>query len=128
LFGIYIALHGHLSPGGGFPAGVIIGSGFVILIIAYPQKELHKIEKKFEEKLMMHLKSQAGFVLIGIILIWFLIKTSLHIQFDLVKIQTFFNLWSGGWTPILNLATAILVATALVIISYSLIKGAKKVR
>jgi multicomponent Na+:H+ antiporter subunit B len=127
LFGIYIAVHGHLSPGGGFPAGVVIATSFVMLVISYPKEEMHRIEKRFEEKLMMKLKSAAGFALIGIILIWFLIKTSFKIPFDILATQTPLHLWSGGWTPALNLATATLVATALIIITYSLIKEEWKV-
>lgn len=35
LFGIYIVLHGHLTPGGGFPGGVIIAGGIILLVLAY---------------------------------------------------------------------------------------------
>jgi len=35
LFGIYIILHGHLTPGGGFPGGVIIAASVAMLILAY---------------------------------------------------------------------------------------------
>ncbi|MDI6606195.1 MAG: MnhB domain-containing protein, partial [Candidatus Omnitrophota bacterium] len=35
LFGIYIVLHGHLSPGGGFAGGVIIALSFVHLMLAF---------------------------------------------------------------------------------------------
>ncbi len=31
LFGIYIILHGHLSPGGGFAGGVMVALSFVLL-------------------------------------------------------------------------------------------------
>lgn len=35
LYGIYIVLHGHVSPGGGFAGGVIIALSFVHLTLAY---------------------------------------------------------------------------------------------
>ena len=35
LYGIYIVLHGHISPGGGFAGGVIIALSFVNLMLAY---------------------------------------------------------------------------------------------
>ncbi len=35
LLGIYIILHGHLSPGGGFQGGVIIASAISIFYVAY---------------------------------------------------------------------------------------------
>ncbi|MBU3958757.1 MAG: hypothetical protein KKE91_02725, partial [Candidatus Omnitrophica bacterium] len=35
LYGIYIVLHGHLTPGGGFAGGVIIALSFVHLMLAF---------------------------------------------------------------------------------------------
>ena len=35
LFGLYVIIHGHTSPGGGFQGGVIFGSSFVLLSIAH---------------------------------------------------------------------------------------------
>ncbi len=35
LFGIYIIITGHLSPGGGFAGGVIIASSYVLLLLAF---------------------------------------------------------------------------------------------
>lgn len=34
LYGIYIILHGHLTPGGGFAGGAIIAGSFILLILA----------------------------------------------------------------------------------------------
>lgn len=35
LYGIYIILHGHLSPGGGFGGGVVLALGFMSVLLAY---------------------------------------------------------------------------------------------
>jgi len=35
LFGVYILLHGHLTPGGGFAGGVIIALSFIHLVLAF---------------------------------------------------------------------------------------------
>jgi multicomponent Na+:H+ antiporter subunit B len=35
IFGIYVILNGHISPGGGFSGGAIIGSGFILYITAF---------------------------------------------------------------------------------------------
>ncbi len=37
LFGSYIFIHGHLTPGGGFPAGVVIATGYFMMFIAQKQ-------------------------------------------------------------------------------------------
>lgn len=34
IFGIYIFGHGHLTPGGGFPGGVVMASAFLLLLMA----------------------------------------------------------------------------------------------
>jgi multisubunit Na+/H+ antiporter MnhB subunit len=35
LFGIYVVLNGHLSPGGGFSGGAILGAGFIMYCSAF---------------------------------------------------------------------------------------------
>ena len=35
LFGLYVIMHGHSSPGGGFQGGVILASSFILLAIGY---------------------------------------------------------------------------------------------
>ncbi|HID32262.1 MAG TPA: hypothetical protein EYP24_02660 [bacterium (Candidatus Stahlbacteria)] len=39
LYGIYIVLHGHLTPGGGFAGGVIIAGSFILLLIGFGSDE-----------------------------------------------------------------------------------------
>lgn len=35
IFGVYVILNGHISPGGGFSGGAIIGSGFILYLTSY---------------------------------------------------------------------------------------------
>ena len=44
LYGIYIVLHGHLTPGGGFAGGVIIALSFIHIVLAFGKKEAVKNE------------------------------------------------------------------------------------
>ena len=62
LFGAYIFVHGHLTPGGGFPGGAIIASSFLLLYLAYPK--FHAEHKKLNVG-----ESLAGltFVLVGLL-------------------------------------------------------------
>lgn len=46
LFGVYIFLHGHLTPGGGFQGGAIIASGFLLVYLGCGEKKIPR--KKFE--------------------------------------------------------------------------------
>lgn len=47
IFGIYVVLNGHLSPGGGFSGGAIIGAGLVLYANAFG---FEKINRFFSEK------------------------------------------------------------------------------
>jgi len=47
LFGFYLTLHGHLSPGGGFQGGVVIATAIILLTLSYGIKET---ENRFKEK------------------------------------------------------------------------------
>ncbi len=39
IFGVYVVLNGHISPGGGFSGGAIVGSGFILYLTAYGFEE-----------------------------------------------------------------------------------------
>ncbi len=42
LFAIYVLMHGHYSPGGGFQGGVMMGASFILLVIAYGLEEARR--------------------------------------------------------------------------------------
>ena len=48
IFGIYVILNGHISPGGGFSGGAIIGAGLILYLNAYG---FEKTERFFTEKM-----------------------------------------------------------------------------
>jgi len=41
MYGIYIILHGHLTPGGGFAGGAIIAGAFILQILAFGTSSLN---------------------------------------------------------------------------------------
>lgn len=46
LYGIYIILHGHLTPGGGFAGGVILAGSFILLILAFGSDYLNLVKEE----------------------------------------------------------------------------------
>lgn len=38
LFGLYVIVHGHYSPGGGFQGGVILGASFILIALGFDLK------------------------------------------------------------------------------------------
>lgn len=63
LFALYVIAHGHHSPGGGFQGGVILGSSFILLAIAY---DLRTAMVKGPEKAIGILSSTGVFIYAGV--------------------------------------------------------------
>lgn len=65
LFGVFVFLHGHLTPGGGFQGGVIIASGVLLTFLAGTLEELsHRILG------LLEMLAGAGYVAIGFLGLW----------------------------------------------------------
>jgi multicomponent Na+:H+ antiporter subunit B len=66
LYGFYVILHGHLSPGGGFSGGAIIGGGFVLFTLSFG---LVQAEKMLPHRLLKVVESGGliWYVLIGLV-------------------------------------------------------------
>jgi multicomponent Na+:H+ antiporter subunit B len=47
LYALYVIMHGHHSPGGGFQGGVIMGASLVLLVITHG---LNETQKRMSEK------------------------------------------------------------------------------
>jgi len=61
LFGLYVIMHGHSSPGGGFQGGVILGAGFILLAISFGVDE---VRQRFSER-MLAIFTSAGVLIFG---------------------------------------------------------------
>jgi multicomponent Na+:H+ antiporter subunit B len=46
LYGIYIIVHGHLTPGGGFAGGVVLAGSFILLILAFGSDFIKLVEEE----------------------------------------------------------------------------------
>ena len=65
LFGVYIFVHGHLTPGGGFQGGVVIASAVLLAFLANSIQELrHGVLATLETI------AGAGYVAIGFLGLW----------------------------------------------------------
>lgn len=60
MFGIYIFINGHLTPGGGFQGGAVIATGFVLMLLASPTMHVNHVMISFVESF-----SGLTFVILG---------------------------------------------------------------
>ncbi|MEA3392540.1 MAG: Na(+)/H(+) antiporter subunit B [Candidatus Marinimicrobia bacterium] len=61
-FGVYIFLHGHLTPGGGFQGGVVIASGIVLLLLSQVATKINNTVLHLVESL-----SGVAYITLGIL-------------------------------------------------------------
>ncbi len=115
LFGIYIILHGHVSPGGGFAGGVIVALSFVHLMLAFGKDvAISKVSKN----LASSLESIAALMFLSIALLGFLGGSFF---LNILPKGVPFNLFSAGIIPLCNIAIGIKVGVGLFAIFLTLV-------
>lgn len=108
LYGIYVVLHGHLTPGGGFAGGIIIAGTFILMFLAYgcdaTAVEIRKWRASLGESL-------------GIFLFWIMSMLGVfggaYFFLNILDKGRPFNLFSAGIIPFCNIGIGIEVGAAL---------------
>lgn len=110
LFGIYITIHGHLSPGGGFTGGVIMASAFILQILA----DGSVLDRLRQEKWRLELtESIAIFTFLILAVLGLLIAATSVFFGNFLPAGTLGDLISGGIIPIGNVIIGIEVCAAI---------------
>lgn len=117
LYGIYIVLHGHLTPGGGFAGGVVMAGSFILLILAFGSDFIHLTREESGSTMYENL---------AILVVVFLAVSGL-----LFGARVFFLNWlpkgtagqliSAGMLPLYNIFIGIEVASSILTIFLALI-------
>ncbi|MFC1709803.1 MnhB domain-containing protein [Candidatus Omnitrophota bacterium] len=108
LYGVYIVLHGHISPGGGFAGGLIIALSFIHLMLAFGK-----------DVALKRLSEAKAAVLESLGALMFLVIGSLGIFAGYFFVNYFtnkgepFSLFSAGIIPLCNIAIAMKVGVGL---------------
>ncbi len=93
MFGAYIFLNGHLSPGGGFQGGAVIASAVLLLFLAFPE---YKLKHGFLNTIESF--SGFGYVLVGLLGIYF---AGGFLDNRILPLGDFGKLLSAGAIPII---------------------------
>ncbi len=68
LFGVYIIIYGHLSPGGGFQGGVIMAMGLILIIVTYGRTAIYNYATELS---LIEILCVALFLFIGVLGIFY---------------------------------------------------------
>ena len=113
-FGIYVALTGHLTPGGGFPGGVIIAGCFILLMLAYGKDKVYGL---FNLKSASVTDSLASLSFLCMGLLGYVFGGGFLTNFIQSGLPgKTFGLLSGGNMPIINIAIGFKVGGSLFVV------------
>lgn len=114
VYGVYVILYGHVTPGGGFAGGVIIACGFILLTLAGGQRVgLSYFSRRAASSL-----DSAG-VLLFLVLAWmgmWWAGGAFFQNFIATSEQSRFTLFSGGIMPVSNIGIGLKVASSLFLV------------
>lgn len=122
IFALYVIMHGHVTPGGGFQGGAVGASAVVMLIVAFGAKKLHD---KISEEGISSFESIGAIIFVLTALLGLFMAATFLSNF-LVDGAIFGEIpvWgsnpgilnSGGVLPILNIAVGIKVIGGLSVV------------
>jgi len=130
IFGFYIIAHGHLTPGGGFQGGAVVGSAFALLLISYGSLNSGKFLKKdvfsFFENFGLILFIVLGFSGLGITFFYnFLANSGGWFGNTAVIGVNPGDMNTGGLIPLMNIAVGLEVLSAFGVIVLTMASGAE---
>ena len=118
LLAFYVSIFGHITPGGGFPGGVIFAGACVLSVLSHGLIKDGKIEYQF----IKDFTSKSA-----IIIIIALIVKSWKVLFGIpLPKGTPGELFSAGAIPLVNVAVGLMVGFGLTIAFYAIISSNKK--
>jgi multisubunit Na+/H+ antiporter MnhB subunit len=115
LYGCYIIIHGHLTPGGGFAGGVIISASFILLVLAFGAAE---IKEKTSYTFSSIFESLGGIMFLLIALLG--LFAGFFFFTNVLPKGTPLKVLSAGIIPLANIAIGIKVGAGLLSIFLAL--------
>ena len=117
LFGIYIILFGHLTPGGGFAGGVILASCYVLLMLAFGREY---VEKNLPLPVASKLDCVGALLFATIAILGFVFGGVFFFNFLVEKYGQPGELLSAGTIPLSNIAIGLKVGASLFLVIFVL--------
>jgi multicomponent Na+:H+ antiporter subunit B len=117
MYGIYIIVHGHLTPGGGFAGGAILAGAFILLILAHGSNAL-----SLKKEVAGSSNTESIAILLVVILALMALVLGVKVFFsNFLPKGTPGELISAGAIPLYNVFIGIEVAGAILTIFLALV-------
>ncbi|MFW6189599.1 MAG: MnhB domain-containing protein [Planctomycetota bacterium] len=114
LYGLHIVAFGHLTPGGGFPGGVILASAFVLEVLAWGKDSALGA---FPFRIAKRLDSAGAFLFLLLALLGLAVGGQFFVNFiQKASPGRPLRLFNGGIIPLANAAVAIKVCASLFLV------------
>ncbi len=115
VFGAYVVLYGHITPGGGFPGGVMIALAYILITLAYGRKVVESMVSGVAGSICDDVGALAILILgvVGLLL-------GGTFLFNFLPKGTPFDLFSAGHIILYNLAITVKVGMSLYIVFLAL--------
>ncbi len=110
LYGTYIVMHGHLTPGGGFAGGVLIAAAFILISLAFGSVEQ---TERSSYTLSSVVESLGGVMFLSLALVGYLFGTFFFSNALTYYIGKPLQLISGGIILPANIAIGVKVGAGL---------------
>jgi multicomponent Na+:H+ antiporter subunit B len=127
VFGAYLIVHGHLTPGGGFQGGAVAASAIALMIVAFGSKKYSKTKLSVLESTGLLMFISLGLLGLGVAFFYNFLANTGGIFGELVEFGTNLgNLNTAGTIPLMNIAVGLEVVGALGLMMLILAKGPEK--
>jgi multisubunit Na+/H+ antiporter MnhB subunit len=107
LFGIYVAMYGHVSPGGGFAGGAIMAAGLILVLLAFGRQQTLRMAT---HRMAVQWDCGGALAFLGVAMLGYLAGTFFM---NFLALGHPYELDSAGMIPISNAAIGAKVGAAL---------------
>ena len=121
LFGLYVLLHGHLSPGGSFSGGTIIAASLIFysLVFRFSERKKHRIEH--DTSLLFEAGGGLLYIVIGLVGMFF--GYNFLTNRGVFPLGQAGQLWSSGMIAVITLGLGGKVAGTVFTLFQELLEG-----
>lgn len=123
LFGLYVATHGQLTPGGGFQGGAIVGTGLLLVYLVSGYRCFRRLVPRATLE-ALEAVGTGGYVLVGLIGV---ILGEAFLQ-NFLPLGEFRKLLTGGTIPLISLLVGCAVAGGFTLLFLEFLEVAAETR